>query len=73
VKGNVSASERIEILHQGKVTGDILAPRLLIEDGAYTQGSIDVATPQSEAPRKLPARARVIIGCPSFLAVSGGE
>jgi cytoskeletal protein CcmA (bactofilin family) len=73
VHGNVAATERIEILHQGKVMGDILSPRLLIEDGAYIQGSIDTAPPQSAVRRKRPERAKVITEGPSFMVVGGGE
>jgi cytoskeletal protein CcmA (bactofilin family) len=69
VHGNVAATERIEILHQGKVMGEILSPRLLIEDGAYIQGSIDTVPPPSAVRRKRPERAGVVTEGPSFIAV----
>jgi cytoskeletal protein CcmA (bactofilin family) len=40
--GNVSASERVELKAESRVTGDIRAPRILIADGALYQGSIDM-------------------------------
>jgi cytoskeletal protein CcmA (bactofilin family) len=41
VKGNVRAS-RIENKRQGSVTGDLTTPQILIEDGAYFKGSIEI-------------------------------
>lgn len=42
VKGNVRAKNRIEIKKDGSVTGDLTTPKLLIEDGAHFQGSIEI-------------------------------
>lgn len=39
VKGNMTAGELIEIFSQGKVTGKIVTPKLIIEEGAFFQGS----------------------------------
>ncbi len=40
--GNVSANERVSISTSAKVKGDIKAPRVVIEDGARFNGSIDM-------------------------------
>ena len=42
VKGNVSASERVEILEGGRLEGDISSPRLSISDGAHFRGKVDM-------------------------------
>ena len=42
VKGNVRAKHRIEIRKDGSVTGDLTTPQILIEDGAYFKGSIEI-------------------------------
>ncbi|MCU0284760.1 MAG: polymer-forming cytoskeletal protein [Acidobacteria bacterium] len=39
VKGNLKASELIEIFSQGRVIGQIVTPKLIIEEGAFFQGS----------------------------------
>jgi len=39
VKGSLNAKDRIEIFSQGRVTGKIVAPKLIIEEGAFFQGS----------------------------------
>jgi cytoskeletal protein CcmA (bactofilin family) len=42
VKGNVRAKNRIEIKKEGSVTGYLTTPQILIEDGAYFKGSIEI-------------------------------
>jgi cytoskeletal protein CcmA (bactofilin family) len=43
IKGNVDASERI-ILHKGaNLVGDVKTSGIVIEDGAYFKGGIDIA------------------------------
>lgn len=42
VTGNITARERIEIRKSGRVLGDLLAPGIAIEDGAYFKGSIEI-------------------------------
>ncbi len=39
VKGKIVANERIEIFSKGKVTGTITSPKLVIEEGAFFQGT----------------------------------
>jgi len=41
VNGNVRAN-RIEIKKDGSVIGDLTTPQILIEDGAYFKGSIEI-------------------------------
>ena len=42
VHGNISVRERAEIHKTGHVVGDILAPGISIEDGAYFKGKIEI-------------------------------
>jgi cytoskeletal protein CcmA (bactofilin family) len=61
VQGNVEASERIEIRKDAKLVGDIKTARIIIEDGAYFKGSIDIVKTEPKAapsqPRPQPAAA----------------
>jgi cytoskeletal protein CcmA (bactofilin family) len=43
VKGSLLASSRIEIKKHGSVVGDLTTSRIMIEDGAYYKGSIEIA------------------------------
>jgi cytoskeletal protein CcmA (bactofilin family) len=42
IQGNVDATDRIEIKKDAKLLGDIRTARIVIEDGAYFKGSIDI-------------------------------
>ena len=45
VKGNVTASDRVDIRNEGSLAGDVVCQRISIEDGAYFKGSIDIRKP----------------------------
>ena len=45
VRGNVSASDRVDIRAEGSLTGDVAAARISIEDGAFFKGGIDIRKP----------------------------
>jgi cytoskeletal protein CcmA (bactofilin family) len=42
VKGNVHAKGKIEIKKEGSVNGDLTTAQIIIEDGAYFKGSIEI-------------------------------
>jgi cytoskeletal protein CcmA (bactofilin family) len=42
VVGNVTATESVEITKEGRMVGDIAAPRVIIVDGASFRGRIDM-------------------------------
>jgi len=42
VKGNVSATDRVDIRAEGSLNGDVRAARISIEDGAFFKGGIDI-------------------------------
>jgi cytoskeletal protein CcmA (bactofilin family) len=45
VRGNIQASDRVDIRSEGSLTGDVIAQRISIEDGAYFKGGIDIRKP----------------------------
>ena len=49
VKGNIRAVDRLEIRKTGSLMGDIITARVVIEDGAYFKGSIDIQKPGAKA------------------------
>jgi cytoskeletal protein CcmA (bactofilin family) len=49
VKGNMTASDRVDIRNEGSLTGDVIAARISIEDGAYFKGGIDIQKPSQKA------------------------
>lgn len=56
VTGNITARERIEIRKTGRVMGDLVAPGIAIEDGAYFKGSIEIV--REDTPQTSPALIR---------------
>jgi cytoskeletal protein CcmA (bactofilin family) len=52
IHGNVEATDKIEIRKDAKLTGDIRTARIIIEDGAYFKGSIDIVKPEPKAASK---------------------
>lgn len=50
IHGNVETTDKIDIRKDAKLVGDIKTARVVIEDGAYFKGNIDIVR-QQEAPR----------------------
>ena len=48
VTGNVSAADRIQVEATGIVDGDVKAPRLVIEEGAMLNGSVEMGSTASK-------------------------
>jgi cytoskeletal protein CcmA (bactofilin family) len=49
VRGNLQASDRVDIRTEGSLTGDVVAQRISIEDGAFFKGGIDIRKPGQSA------------------------
>ncbi len=45
VEGDLTADERIELAPSAAVIGNLLAPRILIKEGASLQGSVEMSAP----------------------------
>lgn len=69
IQGNVEAVDKIDIKREAKLVGDIKTTRIVIEDGAYFKGSIDISkaaaakpvqsvgTQQTQLPKEPPITA----------------
>jgi cytoskeletal protein CcmA (bactofilin family) len=57
VDGNILSAQRVELRRSAAVLGDISSKRIMIEDGAFVKGSIDVQkdAKSSPAPASVPA------------------
>jgi cytoskeletal protein CcmA (bactofilin family) len=65
VAGNVRGTERVEIQATGIVEGDVIAPRLVVAEGAVVNGSIQMtskAGAAAHAPSQGPSEARRATG-----------
>ena len=62
IQGNVDATDKIDIKKEAKLVGDIKTSRIVIEDGAYFKGSIDISkavasSKPAQAPQSQPSAA----------------
>ncbi len=72
IQGNVEAADKIEIRKEARLVGDIRTARIVIEDGAYFKGSIDIVKPEpAKAAPKPPAQA-VAAPAPAPAPVAAG-
>jgi len=62
VRGNVTATDRVDIRAEGALTGDVSAARISIEDGAFFKGGIDIRKPETKggAPTPVPVNAEPV-------------
>ena len=54
VTGNVNGAERVEIQATGQVDGDVMAPKLVVAEGAVLNGSIQMGKPAAFASSATP-------------------
>jgi cytoskeletal protein CcmA (bactofilin family) len=57
IQGNVEAHDKLEIRKDAKLVGDIRTARIIIEDGAYFKGSIDIVKPEPAKAAAKPPQA----------------
>lgn len=58
IQGNVEAADKIDIRKDARLVGDIKTARIVIEDGAYFKGSIDIT--KQEAPKQQPPKPAAV-------------
>lgn len=75
VTGDIAGSERVVIARSGRVRGNIVAPRVQLEDGALFRGSIDMdpapsaeVRPSGARPTAVDAGARASVTAPDAAA-----
>lgn len=62
VRGDLTATEKVVISRSGNVHGNIVAPRMTLEDGAIFKGSIDMdpSEPEKPAVTKPPVNKKMV-------------
>jgi cytoskeletal protein CcmA (bactofilin family) len=55
VEGNLRAVDRVELKKSAILMGDIFTQRIVIEDGAFFKGGIDIQKPESKVEPKVAA------------------
>jgi cytoskeletal protein CcmA (bactofilin family) len=54
IHGNVETTDKIDIRKEAKLVGDIKTARIVIEDGAYFKGNIDIVRAEAPKPQAVP-------------------
>jgi cytoskeletal protein CcmA (bactofilin family) len=62
VVGNINATESVELTREGRMVGDIHAPRVIIVDGASFRGRVDMGDVE---PGRLPSAERPALPRPT--------
>ena len=79
VEGNVNATERVELKTGCTLVGDVGTQRIVIEDGAFFKGSIDIqenTRTESRKPMAVAASAGAgtsMSSSPTYSASSGSQ
>ena len=68
--GNVETGDRIDIRKEAKLVGDIRTARIVIEDGAYFKGNVDIV--RAEVSRAAAVTSTASVPRPQAPAVSPG-
>src|SRR5439155_16534789 len=68
IDGNVEALDKIDIRKDAKLVGDIKTARIIIEDGAYFKGSIDIV--KNEQPKPAQPRPQTAAAAATYAPVS---
>ncbi|MFH1812467.1 MAG: polymer-forming cytoskeletal protein [Pseudomonadota bacterium] len=53
VVGNITASDAVEITREGRMVGDIVAPRVILVDGASFKGQVDMGNLELPRPQGM--------------------
>lgn len=56
VTGNVTAADRVEVAASGSVEGDISAPRIIIAEGAFFKGRVEMKGDEAREVQPAPVK-----------------
>jgi len=74
IHGNVEAGDRIDIRKDAKLVGDIRTARIMIEDGAFLKGNIDIVKAEVPKPAAVvPPRPQPAANVPQSAAAVAGD
>jgi cytoskeletal protein CcmA (bactofilin family) len=70
VEGNVQATERVELKKSSTLMGDVSTQRIVIEDGAFFKGAIDIPKEPKNEVRKAAASAPAHVSAPAAVSLA---
>jgi len=72
IEGNVTATGRVELRKSSTLIGDISTQRIVIEDGAFFKGAIDIKEKEAKAEARKPMVAAAAAGSSMSSGSSSG-
>jgi cytoskeletal protein CcmA (bactofilin family) len=73
IHGNVETTDKIDIRKEAKLVGDIKTARIVIEDGAYFKGNIDIVRAESPRAATPQPKPQAVATAPSSTAPSSSS
>ncbi len=73
VDGNLHGTERVELKKSAVLVGDIKTQRIVIEEGAYFKGGIDIQKDSAKAEKAMAAAASPAYSSSSYSSSSGSS
>jgi cytoskeletal protein CcmA (bactofilin family) len=71
IHGDVETTDKIDIRKEAKLVGDIRTARIVIEDGAYFKGNIDIVRAEAARPAAAPQpKPQAVASTPSATAAA---
>jgi cytoskeletal protein CcmA (bactofilin family) len=70
IQGDVETTDKIDIRKDAKLVGDIKTARIVIEDGAYFKGNIDIVRPEAAKPAPAPAKPSAAVSSQTSTSAS---
>lgn len=72
VTGNIHCSDRLDIRSEGSLTGDVVTPRICVEDGAVLKGAIEVRADQQNEKSHAKQETAKLAEPPKSVAAAAG-
>jgi cytoskeletal protein CcmA (bactofilin family) len=80
VTGNIQCTDRLDIRSEGSLAGDVVTPRICVEDGAVLKGAVEVRADQQQNEKAYskpetakPAAAAAAAGAGTSATLSHGS
>src|SRR5580700_818985 len=73
VTGNIHCSDRLDIRSEGSLTGDVVTPRICVEDGAVLKGAVEVRAEQHQNAKAQSKSVEPVKAAAAAAAASGAS
>jgi cytoskeletal protein CcmA (bactofilin family) len=72
VTGNIQCTDRLDIRSEGSLCGDVVTPRICVEDGAVVKGAIEVRAAEKEKTQSKATEVAKPAEAPKAAAAAAG-